>query len=1164
MNAHLTDQELNAYLHQTLNDAQRETLDAHLTSCPTCRAHLSELNVLQQRVRRELTAELKAANVPLSLTFEAIAPRLQPPSRATRLWHYSRQTLLGMTAVAALLMVVIVLANTASPTADQIGGRLISNTGRVGGWYIDGDAPASYEFGVDQSVAYTGQASGFIRSKADVPKGIGALMQGTPADSYHGKRIRLSAYIKTEEVERQTGLWLRINRSQIQTLSFADMNNRPIQGTTDWQKYDLVLDVPNEATSISFAFFLMGRGQVWVDDVQLEIVGQEVATTETTEDPPLVQPTNLDFEAGLEGWLPERNPQNYTTSIDTVNVYGGQASAHIQSKQANPISSAVLVQSVKAEAYRGKRLRVTAYLKFEKVDATVQLVAGAFGSYNTKQKDINKLIYSTPLWQRQSLVFEVPENSDRIAFGVIMQGEGQIWVDDVQVEAVGTDVALTLPEQLPGTAAQPSVTIGHDLDQSFSGWVIAGTRPQDYEMGFDSEVVHTGKSSAYVKSMAATAPEFGTFMTIVDAANYRGKRVRLTAHVKAEQVESQAGLWLRVDGPESTVLGFDNMQNRPIQGTHDWQKCEVVLDVPENSVDLAYGILLADKGQVWLDNVQLQVVDQSVPITGYETKPPTDLGFEIQDQSWAVPEENTLPTLAPTAQAMISSTATPPPPLHVHFGNVATLTDAHWSPDELKPGESLELSLHWTVSPASPALTIFVYVVDSNDHVVVQSDQPLPNARTSEQTVSLKLPAEMADKIYFLAVVVSDTKTGSPLTTDQGKVVVQLTQFVVGSGFALPSFHPAETQFGDVAKLVATSLSDTRFKPGDTLTLDLSWDISRAEGYTSFVHVLDSQDQVVAQADLSLESIKARNVRGQPNVPYLIGQSKIQLPADLADGEYHLAVGIYDNQTGQRVTNNLGQTAVMIASFEVGPDLIITSDTKHVHLVNPPQGYFPPVESHFEVAIRNACADLGCETQPMTCVGSSCSPYSPALTVTVYVDPKATSLYGWMYEDQLMFKMPTPDSTQGLLSIFDVPDSLTLLVEKVARSVYGWPPQTMSGLPIFSGIVDWETYQLDQRLGSAKLSNPFQPNRLAGTTMSPLESLWVPGPIVSETREMQAEAAALIAFVEKEFGAPAVGKLLKSIGHANSLPEAIESSLNLKYSDFEQRWLTWLKQYNLK
>jgi hypothetical protein len=106
-----------------------------------------------------------------------------------------------MTAVAALLVVMLVLANTSSPTANRMGGRLISDAGRVGGWYIGGDDPASYEFGIDQAIAHTGQASGFIRSKIDVPQGFGALMQHTVADSYRGKRVRFSAYLKTEGVE---------------------------------------------------------------------------------------------------------------------------------------------------------------------------------------------------------------------------------------------------------------------------------------------------------------------------------------------------------------------------------------------------------------------------------------------------------------------------------------------------------------------------------------------------------------------------------------------------------------------------------------------------------------------------------------------------------------------------------------------------------------------------------------------------------------------------------------------------------------------------------------------------------------------------------------------------------------------------------------------------
>ena len=60
------------------------------------------------------------------------------------------------------------------------------------------------------------------------------------------------------------------------------------------------------------------------------------------------------------------------------------------------------------------------------------------------------------------------------------------------------------------------------------------------------------------------------------------------------------------------ILAFDNMQDRPIMGTSDWQQYEVVLDVSENGVQIAFGILLAGKGQVWLDEVQLELVSTPV------------------------------------------------------------------------------------------------------------------------------------------------------------------------------------------------------------------------------------------------------------------------------------------------------------------------------------------------------------------------------------------------------------------------------------------------------------------------------------------------------------------------------------------------------------------------
>ena len=60
---------------------------------------------------------------------------------------------------------------------------------------------------------------------------------------------------------------------------FDNMANRPIKGVTVWKKYELVLDVPDDVVQMVFGLMSFGTGRVWVEDLNLEIVGNEVAVT---------------------------------------------------------------------------------------------------------------------------------------------------------------------------------------------------------------------------------------------------------------------------------------------------------------------------------------------------------------------------------------------------------------------------------------------------------------------------------------------------------------------------------------------------------------------------------------------------------------------------------------------------------------------------------------------------------------------------------------------------------------------------------------------------------------------------------------------------------------------------------------------------------------------
>lgn len=90
----------------------------------------------------------------------------------------------------------------------------------------------------------------------------------------------------------------------------------------------------------------------------------------------------------------------------------------------------------------------------------------------------------------------------------------------------------------------------------------------------------------------ATINGFGTYLTSIVLGQYLGKGIKLSAYVKTTNVADYVGLWMRVDAGNQS-LRFDNiMGSRPITGTTDWEQHEIVLDVPEGSTAIYFGILL--------------------------------------------------------------------------------------------------------------------------------------------------------------------------------------------------------------------------------------------------------------------------------------------------------------------------------------------------------------------------------------------------------------------------------------------------------------------------------------------------------------------------------------------------------------------------------------------
>jgi hypothetical protein len=165
-----------------------------------------------------------------------------------------------------------------------------------------------------------------------------------------------------------------------------------------------------------------------------------------------------------------------------------------------------------------------------------------------------------------------------------------------------------------------------------AGWILTGSKPADYRVGIDKSVVLEGQPSAFLKSVVASSVAatdkattqglgpFGTMMQTVSAVNFAGKRVRFKAQVKSQDVADWAGLWMRYDRGRE-MLFLDNMQTRPIKGSQPWKNYEVVLDVPADATSISFGVLLAESGEVWMNQATFEVVGNDVAVTAAPPPP---------------------------------------------------------------------------------------------------------------------------------------------------------------------------------------------------------------------------------------------------------------------------------------------------------------------------------------------------------------------------------------------------------------------------------------------------------------------------------------------------------------------------------------------------------------
>lgn len=159
---------------------------------------------------------------------------------------------------------------------------------------------------------------------------------------------------------------------------------------------------------------------------------------------------NPGFEEGAPGETPSGwglgtgapgagTKQAYRAVIDLANPRGGSASARLERALVGDAAFGSLSQVLDARPYRSRRIRMTAAVRVGPqaghtgVWLRVDRAGGRLGFFdNMARRPITGVE-----WADYVIEGEVASDAERIALGLLLQGDGPAWIDEVRIEDLG-------------------------------------------------------------------------------------------------------------------------------------------------------------------------------------------------------------------------------------------------------------------------------------------------------------------------------------------------------------------------------------------------------------------------------------------------------------------------------------------------------------------------------------------------------------------------------------------------------------------------------------------------------------------------------------------------------------------------------------------------------
>jgi hypothetical protein len=522
-------------------------------------------------------------------------------------------------------------------------------------------------------------------------------------------------------------------------------------------------------------------------------------------------------------------------------------------------------------------------------------------------------------WQVGYFRSYIPDDADRPRLVLtpreVIPNERQFWYDDPRRMAADLDQLLAEHQRIWFPDHR---SMGRVLEAQIEAHMVEEAYPVLAEWYGDSTVL-----SLFATGKAETQParaRFGEWLSLEAAALSTGPLEAGWGVIATDLYwrlldnpgeRYQVGLRL-VDGAGRTWAQRDSTPGGGLQHFFEWPVDALTLD--------RHGLLVPAGTPPGEYTVTLRV---------YRSRDIAVLPAVFEGGSGGEVALGMIEVNRPATPPRVDALAIPAPTVVEWGDHLSFLGAAIRSTSDLLPGESIEIDLFWKArgNPGEDYLPRLALIDAEGVSQAQLAEKPVAGTYPTawwqagelvRDPHALSIPATVPPGKYDMALSLIRAADGQPIPNENGQQMLLVAEIVVEGREHLfwPLFpaHAQRAEFGSAVELTGYDLREVIRAPGSPLEVTLYWHVldTPDRNYHTFVHVLDGSDQIVTQHDGPPGGGRLPTLGWLPS-EYLTDTHLLQLPFDLADGDYRLAVGFYEPASGQR----LGEQVILNKAIPV-------------------------------------------------------------------------------------------------------------------------------------------------------------------------------------------------------------------------------------------------------